>query len=919
MSEPILHQQGMDSTGGQLHESTSHDVGSGDSYYTKGSSGTWSEPTREDSGATVASDSALLMSRTPEDTLNEMQERRATSLELPGVKEIKKKIARVSTLGSSLRVHDKHGDPTVSIRKVPDDDGIKRPSPVPLDMASTYSDPEMLISSAARSAPSTAKAVHLEPLVPDIPLVASPEPAVPSKQVATSPPPTPQVDPPESHSEMLTSRPDNEADYSQDPYNMAGIYDQLNKVYQPSMVSPQQQQAAAAAAAAAYGGYSQPYYYAPQYYQQVAPPTPAYYYQQQPIPQSPPRQSRIPVPQTGPYVSVQGVPSPYRPATHYPFNTYQQTQALSQAAPPQGYRPVNYPSAYRATSPTRLTSQNVPPSGAIMHAPVYPRGSTGQQLPSKQQVTSITSPVVTPPMSWVPVGESAASSTFQGPLAAVETTTASPPPETVNRTTPAHSAPQEASYQSTAVGLPGARFTPAGIASPPRPRHSEWAMWVGNLPNETTSEMLQDYFDEPAMESVFLIARSNCAFVNYSSKEALDSALVRFQNAPFFGAHLVVRTRKLNPDPHHAAHAYHSRHISDAASPALRSPLQDRRLSSTSSSSTGHSPLPPRPPNQPDSYFILKSLTRDDLDISAQNGMWATQPHNEPILNRAFHEGENVYLIFSANKSGEFFGIARMVSAIGKESETSPTSPVQWSQVDHLGAAQGAGGTSSESPHTGTSTDEPTSDTATAEEGKTEVEGRGEIQGEDEGAQVPRSWGMPFKIQWLSLNKVPFNRTRHLKNPWNGQREVKISRDGTEVEPSVGKRLFEEFFAAATSSPDPAATTMGYMPAPSTMSPPMMAGLGLPSDVMHPTTATAATHAAYMASIGQSPMPIATPYQLGHTTGYYQTITTGTGQYAVPGYPVMTTDGIVYPGYVSHTTPGPMMSPNSSQSGNNSQ
>lgn len=40
---------------------------------------------------------------------------------------------------------------------------------------------------------------------------------------------------------------------------------------------------------------------------------------------------------------------------------------------------------------------------------------------------------------------------------------------------------------------------------------------------------------------------------------------------------------------------------------------------------------------------------------------------------------------------------------------------------------------------------------------------------------------------------MPFIRTRHLRNPWNANREVKISRDGTEVEPVVGERLLAEF------------------------------------------------------------------------------------------------------------------------------
>jgi hypothetical protein len=51
-----------------------------------------------------------------------------------------------------------------------------------------------------------------------------------------------------------------------------------------------------------------------------------------------------------------------------------------------------------------------------------------------------------------------------------------------------------------------------------------------------------------------------------------------------------------------------------------------------------------------------------DLDLSLQTGLWATQPHNEIVLDQAFRTSKEVYLFFSVNKSGEFFGYARFVS-----------------------------------------------------------------------------------------------------------------------------------------------------------------------------------------------------------------------------------------------------------------
>jgi hypothetical protein len=65
---------------------------------------------------------------------------------------------------------------------------------------------------------------------------------------------------------------------------------------------------------------------------------------------------------------------------------------------------------------------------------------------------------------------------------------------------------------------------------------------------------------------------------------------------------------------------------------------------------------------------------------------------------------------------------------------------------------------------------------------------------------VAQSWGKPFKIEWCSTQRLPFYRTRGLRNPWNANREVKIARDGTELEPSVGDRLIQMFHRLGSSS-----------------------------------------------------------------------------------------------------------------------
>jgi len=53
-------------------------------------------------------------------------------------------------------------------------------------------------------------------------------------------------------------------------------------------------------------------------------------------------------------------------------------------------------------------------------------------------------------------------------------------------------------------------------------------------------------------------------------------------------------------------------------------------------------------------YFIVKSCNRENLEISVQQGVWATQRSNEAKLNEAFESSENVILIFSVNRTRHF-------------------------------------------------------------------------------------------------------------------------------------------------------------------------------------------------------------------------------------------------------------------------
>jgi len=59
----------------------------------------------------------------------------------------------------------------------------------------------------------------------------------------------------------------------------------------------------------------------------------------------------------------------------------------------------------------------------------------------------------------------------------------------------------------------------------------------------------------------------------------------------------------------------------------------------------------------------------------------------------------------------------------------------------------------------------------------------------------PQHAGQPFKIEWIKVAPLPFTRIRLLRNPWNQDKEIKVSRDGTEVEPRVAEQLLAEWDA----------------------------------------------------------------------------------------------------------------------------
>ncbi|KAL1413102.1 hypothetical protein Q8F55_000851 [Vanrija albida] len=492
----------------------------------------------------------------------------------------------------------------------------------------------------------------------------------------------------------------------------------------------------------------------------------------------------------------------------------------------------------------------------------------------------------------------------------------------------------------------------------PPARRSEWVMWVGNVPSNVSHEELWRFFNttvptttttppastEPwrGPSSIFLISRSSCAFVNFSSQADLDRAV------PFFNGlslrpwdprcpRMVCRVRRKDDDLRagvgaqrgvgmHRSWIEQHRHSEKQAQLALspkntllEPPEGDHsnhdsssaHKSSASFASTNSSFLAHHFPKR---YFILKSLTTSDLEECVKTGLWKTQRHNQPILDQAFRTSQEVILIFGANRSGEFYGYAKMIGPSNNKRQSSNILRSSFGSTSGLLLAPSPGGkdlprhqkgslpapireeedvdpresatraatdpyrlygllspapqrteTSASSP--GVLTDETmgfgnlelspkgghlfvrSESPDMLEEGarrastldpqtlraferreskptrlgtmeqhtgsllvpphirKETFDLRRESVGERVIVEAPDTYeaeqdgggdsadplAPPFRLQWIKVGPLSFSRTRHLRNPWNGDREVKVSRDGTEVEPGVGAQLLAEW------------------------------------------------------------------------------------------------------------------------------
>lgn len=133
----------------------------------------------------------------------------------------------------------------------------------------------------------------------------------------------------------------------------------------------------------------------------------------------------------------------------------------------------------------------------------------------------------------------------------------------------------------------------------------------------------------PGVESVFLMSKTNCAFANFQDEEACAAAQTKIHDSRFQDIVLTSRLRRNFVGV--------SAGLSTPADPAsdpivsseCASPVKDGAAEAAKADHENNS-------SARDKFFVVKSHTVEDLELSVRNGMWATQPHNEAAFNKAY-------------------------------------------------------------------------------------------------------------------------------------------------------------------------------------------------------------------------------------------------------------------------------------------
>lgn len=162
-------------------------------------------------------------------------------------------------------------------------------------------------------------------------------------------------------------------------------------------------------------------------------------------------------------------------------------------------------------------------------------------------------------------------------------------------------------------------------------------------------------------------------------------------------------------------------------------------------------------------YFVLCCETAETIGISVEKGVWGTLPRNEAKLEASFETTDMARCIVCVRDPS---------SAVGGNSAHSSLSR---SQVTLIFRQNGTGA----------------------------IAGYGTMATGIHGTEsywAGKRLGGTFGVQWERLCDVPLRSLSAIQNPWNekGLTSLTRTRDGQELEPSVGRRVVEAIEARAT-------------------------------------------------------------------------------------------------------------------------
>jgi len=137
-------------------------------------------------------------------------------------------------------------------------------------------------------------------------------------------------------------------------------------------------------------------------------------------------------------------------------------------------------------------------------------------------------------------------------------------------------------------------------------------------------------------------------------------------------------------------------------------------------------------------FFVIKSYSEDDVHKCIKYNIWASTDTGNRKLDAAYRDSETkgpVYLFFSVNASGQFCGMAQMISAVDFSRKATV-----WAQ---------------------------------------------------------EKWNGQFSVKWIFVKDIPNSQFRHISLPNNEGKPVTNSRDTQEVLPDQGKQMVQIFLTYA--------------------------------------------------------------------------------------------------------------------------